>query len=131
MSMSIGVITGFVALGGLGIGYYIINSKNTKSKKSENEIIIPYTRPAHERIKFAKVNTDVKTTPITSSTTKKTKIPSKTSNAIHSHNTYDDDFYPVYHDYGSNSHSSSHDSHSSYDSGGSYDSGSCDCGGCD
>jgi len=130
MSMSIGVITGFVALGGLGIGYYIINSKNTKSKKLENETIIPYTRPAQERIKFAKVNTDIKTTPISTSITKQTKTPSKTSNTIRNRNTYDDDFYPVYHDYGSNSHSSSYDSHSSCDSGSS-DSGSCDCGGCD
>ena len=128
MSMSIGVITGFVALGGLGIGYYIINSKNTKSKKLENETIAPYARPAQERIKFAKVNTDIKTTPISTSTTKQTKTP---SNTVRSHNTYDDNFYPTCHDYGSNSHSSSHDSHSSHDSGGSYDSGSCDCGGCD
>jgi len=128
--MSIGVITGFVALGGLGIGYYIINSKNTKSKKLENETIAPYARPAQERIKFAKVNTDIKTTQISTSITKQTKTPSKTSKTIHSHNTYNDDFYPIYHDYGSNSHNSSHDSHSSYDSG-SCDSGSCDCGGCD
>jgi len=131
MSMSIGVITGFVALGVLGAWYYIINSKNTISKKSEKEIIVPYTRPAQERIQFAKVNTDVKTTPITSSTTKKTQTPSRSSNTTRNHNTYDDDFYPIYHDYGSSSHSSSHDSHSSYDSGGCYDSGSCDCGGCD
>ena len=130
MSMSIGVITGFVALGGLGIGYYIINSKNTKSKKLENETIAPYARPAQERIKFAKVNTDIKTTQISTSITKQTKTPSKTSKTIHSHNTYNDDFYPIYHDYGSSSHSSSHDSHSSYDSGSS-DSGNCDCGGCD
>ena len=124
MSMSIGVITGFVALGGLGAWYYIINSKNTISKKSEKEIIVPYTRPAQERIQFAKVNTDVKTTPITSSTTKKTQTPSRSSNTTRNHNTYDDDFYPVYHDYGG-------DSHSSCDSGGSY-SGSCDCScGCD
>jgi len=130
MSMSIGVITGFVALGGLGIGYYIINSKNTKSKKSEKEIIVPYTKPAQERIKFAKVNTDIKTTPISTSTTKQTKTPSKTSNTIRNHNTYDD-FYPTCHDYGSSSHSSSYDSHSSCDSGSS-DSGDCDCGGgCD
>ena len=131
MSMSIGVITGFVALGGLGAWYYIINSKNTISKKSEKEIIVPYTRPAQERIQFAKVNTDVKTTPITSSTTKKTQTPSRSSNTTRNHNTYDDDFYPVYHDYRSSSHSSSYDSHSSCDSDGSYDSGSCDCGGCD
>ena len=129
MSMSIGVITGFVALGGLGIGYYIINSKNTKSKKLENETIAPYTRPAQERIQFSKVSDNVKTTPTSASNTKQIKTPSKTSNTIRNRNTYDnDDFYPTCHDYGSSSHSSSYDSHSSCDSGSS-DSGGCDCGG--
>jgi len=118
------VISGLVVL---GVGTFLIHYKN-KSKKLENETIAPCARPAQERIKFAKVNTDIKTTPISTSTTKQTKTP---SNTVRSHNTYDDNFYPTCHDYGSNSHSSSHDSHSSHDSGGSYDSGSCDCGGCD
>ena len=114
------VISGLVVL---GVGTLLIHYKN-KSKKLENETIAPYSRPAQERIKFAKVNTDIKTTPISTSTTKQTKTPSKTSNTIRNRNTYDDDFYPVYHDYGG-------DSHSSCDSGGSY-SGSCDCScGCD
>jgi len=133
MSMSIGVITGFVALGGLGIGYYLINSKNnTKNNKSEKEIIVPYTRPARERIQFTKVSTDIKSTPIATSNIKRNSTPSRSSNTTRNHNTYvDDDFYPIYHDYGSSYHSSSHDSHSSYDSGGC-DSGSCDCDcGCD
>ena len=125
------VISGLVVL---GVGTLLIHYKN-KSKKLENETIAPYSRPAQERIKFAKVNTDIKTTPISTSTTKQTtkqtKTPSKTSNTIRNRNTYDDDFYPTCHDYGSGSHSDSHDSHSSCDSGGSYDSGSCDCGGCD
>jgi len=120
------VISGLVVL---GVGTFLIYYKN-KRKKLENETITPYSRPAQERIKFAKVNTDIKTTPISTSTAKQTKTPSKTSNTICNRNTYDDDFYPVYHDYGSSSHSSSHDSHSSCDS--SSDSGGCDCScGCD
>jgi len=161
MSMSIGVITGLIALGGLGVGYYLINSKNTKRKKLENEVIVPYTRPVQERIKFAKVNTNVKNTTITTSNVKKSQIPLRSSNTTRSHNTYDDDDlsllntvmminatdsisdnhnhrshnYSDSHDHGSSSHSSSYDSHSSYDSSSSsssYDSGSCDCScGCD
>ena len=123
------VISSLVVLSTGGLFVYS-KFKNTKSKKLENEIIVPYTRLIQERIKFAKVNDNVKTTPISTSTTKQTKTPSKTSNTIRNRNTYDDDFYPTCHDYGSSSHSSSHDSHSSCDSGGC-DSGSCDCGGCD
>ena len=72
------VISGLVVL---GVGTFLIYYKN-KRKKLENETITPYSRPAQERIKFAKVNTDVKTTPITSSTTKKTKIPSDRKSVV-------------------------------------------------
>ena len=119
------VISGLVFLG-VG-GFFVYSKFKNKKSKIEKEIVIPYTRPTQERIQFSKVSHNIKTTPISTSTTKQTKTPSKT---IHSHNTYNDDLYPIYHDYGSNSHNSSHDSHSSYDSGSS-DSGNCDCGGCD
>ena len=121
------LISGLVVL---GVGTFLIHYKN-KSKKLENETIAPYVRPAQERIKFSKVNDNIKSTPTSTSSIKQKITPSKSSNTTRNRNTYDDNFYPVYHDYGSSSHSSSHDSHSSYDSSGSCDSGSCDCGGCD
>ena len=64
------VISGLVVL---GVGTFLIHYKN-KSKKSENETIAPYTRPAQERIKFAKVNTDIKTTPISTSRSEERRV---------------------------------------------------------
>ena len=123
------VISGLVVLSTGGL--FVYSKFKNKKNEIEKEIVTPYTRPAQERIKFSKVNDNIKSTPTSTSSIKQKITPSRSSNTIRSHNTYDDNFYPTCHDYGSNSHSSSHDSHSSHDSGGSYDSGSCDCGGCD
>ena len=140
----------------IGTGGLLIYYKN-KNKKVEKEIVVPHTRPAQERIQFAKVSANVTKAPITTSNVKQNLTHPRSSNTVRSHNTYDDDLsllntvimvdaidsiadshthrshsYHDSHDYGSSSHGSSYDSSSSYDSGGNYDSGSCDCScGCD
>lgn len=150
MSITIGVISGVVTIGTLGIGYCLYNFKHKSNSKPE--IKVKELKQEQEvqlsQKTYAPLNYIPKNTKPTSKTTYSSNKSRKSNNYVEDDDNLlissigfgiisspsDSDDCSHKHSYHS-SHSY-HDlydsgSHSSYDSSGSSDSGGCDCGGCD
>jgi len=156
MSMTIGVISGMVALGAFGIGYYLYNSKNKSipNSNSKPEIKVKEIKQKQKVELSQKTYAPLNYVPKNTKPTPKTTYNSNSNQNRKNNNHVEDDYllntsigfgiissasddhdshkhsYHSSHSY-HDSHDSGSSSHSSYDSGGSSDSSSCDCGGCD
>jgi len=92
MSMTIGVISGMVAIGALGIGYYLYNSKHKSKYQSNSKPEIKVKESKEQDVKLSqKTYTPLNYVPKNTKPTSKTTYGSNSNKSRKSNNYVEDD----------------------------------------